>query len=88
MLKTTFDERNRVLRSIDRVRSRAGQVHRQLLELYDSAVFDPRLPGVEERAEAIEQETRSLTGDVEDLRDELAGLRVGGADGRSARSTE
>ncbi len=56
------------LRSIEHVKSRAIRVERELVELHNSARFDPRLPGLAQRAARIENETRALCAEVEELR--------------------
>jgi hypothetical protein len=66
-----MSEQNEVLRSIEKLQAKAGQVHRNLLELHESARFDHRLPGLADRAAGIETDTRSLSDEAERLRERL-----------------
>ncbi len=75
MNRTAIDEKDVVLRSIEKLRARAGHLHQELLELHDSAAFDPRLPVLDDRVVSIESETRSLSGEAEELRERLRRLR-------------
>ncbi len=69
-----IDEREQVLRAIEKLRSRTGHMHQELLNLEQSASFDPRLPGLDARAGSIETEGRALSDDAKRLRDVLREL--------------
>ncbi len=69
------NERDQVLRAIEKLRARTGHMHQELLDLEDSASFDPRLPGLDIRAGNIGAESRTLTDEAEQLRERLRGLR-------------
>lgn len=69
-----MSERDGVLKSIENLRSRVGQVHRRLTELHETASFDPRLPNLPERAKEIESEVQSVGGDAERLRERFEEL--------------
>jgi hypothetical protein len=73
-----MSDRDSFLRSIEHLRSQVGQVHRRLVELHDTAAFDPRLPNLPERAREIERQVQTVSGEAERLRarfKELHGIR-------------
>ncbi len=68
-------EREQLLRTIEKLRARTGHLHQEVLNLQESASFDPRLPGLEVRAGGIGAESRALSDEAEQLRERLHELR-------------
>ncbi len=66
------NERDGLMRSLDRMRAAATRVEKDLVELHNIVRFDHKSPGARERAESLETELTRLAADVRRLRDGFA----------------
>ncbi len=65
------DGRDALLKSVERLRLRAGRIEDDLIELHNPLRFDHRTPGVVERARRIETEITDMSTALHEIREHV-----------------